>query len=113
MNNHNNQIRKQTLWESLLLRDAEKKALAKTDIQKSVLRQGIDIGRKQTLEESLLLRDAEKKALAKTIWKRILNQVKLESDKLKEDSDITSDAVVYLDSLIYRLEIQLDAELSK
>ena len=29
MNNHNNQIRKQTLWENLLLRDAEKKALAK------------------------------------------------------------------------------------
>jgi len=29
----------------------KKKALAKTDIQKSVLRQGIDIGRKQTLEE--------------------------------------------------------------
>jgi len=39
--------------ESLLLRNAEKKALAKTDIQKSVLRQGIDIGRKQTLEEVL------------------------------------------------------------
>jgi putative hemolysin len=31
----------------------KKGALAKTDIQKSVLRQGIDIGRKQTYEEVL------------------------------------------------------------
>jgi len=59
-----------------------KKALAKTDIQKSVLRQGIDIGRKQTLKEVL-----EQYRKVNNTWGFVLDFDRWLEQKIKEPKE--------------------------